>query len=182
MPEQAASSAPQAPSPLVIPDGTSLRIRINQHISTKNSQDGDRFDGTIVHPVTVNGTVVIPEGSTAYGQVVAAERGGRFKGRPELKMTLVALDVNGRHYNLDTSTIIRTKSGKGKRTAAFIGGGAGAGMLIGGVASGGVGLVVGGLTGAAAGTLGAAFTGHRDIDIPAESVLDFRLDQPIQLQ
>jgi hypothetical protein len=181
-PDAQAANTPPAPAPIVIPDGTSLRIRINEHISTKTSQDGDKFDGTIVSPVTVNGTVVIPEGSTAYGQVVAAERGGRFKGRPELKLTLVALDVKGRRYNLDTSTVTRTKNGKGKRTAAFIGGGAGAGMLIGGVASGGVGLLVGGLTGAAAGTLGAAFTGHRDIDIPAEAVINFRLDQPIQLQ
>ena len=180
--EQATNSAPQAPASVVIPDGTALRIRIDQHISTKTSEDGDRFSGTIVQPVSVNGTAVIPAGSIAHGQVVAAERGGRFKGRPELKLTLVALDVNGRHYNLDTSSVVRTQNGKGKRTAAFIGGGAGAGMLIGGVASGGVGLLVGGLTGAAAGTMGAAFTGHRDIDIPAETVMTFRLDQPIQLQ
>jgi hypothetical protein len=55
-------------------------------------------------------------------------------------------------------------------------------MLIGGVASGGVGLLIGGLTGAGAGTLGAAFTGNRDIDIPAETVMTFRLAQPIQLR
>jgi hypothetical protein len=165
----------------VVPDGTSLRIRVNQHISTKSSQAGDRFDGEIVHPVTVNGAVVIPAGSIAHGQVVAAHRGGRFKGQAELGLTLVALDVNGQHYNLDTNTVARSRKGKGKRTAAFIGGGAGAGMLIGGIASGGVGLLVGGLTGAGAGTLGAAFTGHRDIDIPAETVMTFRLDQSIQL-
>lgn len=176
------ASATPKPEPVVVPGGTSLRIRINQQISVKTSHAGDPFDGTIVDPVVVNGTEVIPAGSLARGRVVQAKRRGRFKGSSELELTLTGLDVNGRHYSLDTSTVVRTKNGKGKRTAAFIGGGAGVGMLIGGVASGGVGLLIGGLTGAGAGTAGAAFTGNRDIEIPAETVMTFRLDQPIQLR
>ena len=58
---------------------------------------------------------------------------------------------------------------EGQADSGFIGGGAGVGMLIGGVASGGVGLLIGGLSGAGAGTLGAAFTGNKDINIPAET-------------
>ena len=143
---------------------------------------GDPFDGTIVSPVAVDGVEVIPAGSIARGRVVAAHKRGHFKGRSVLELTLTGLDVNGRHYRLDTGTVVRTKKGKGKRTAAFIGGGTGVGMLIGGVASGGVGLLIGGLSGAGAGTLGAAFTGNKDIDIPAETVMTFKLDQPIQLR
>jgi hypothetical protein len=178
---QEASNAPQ-PAPVVVPDGTTLHIRINQRISVKTSHEGDPFDGTIVSPVAVNGVEVIPAGSIARGRVVASHKRGHFKGRSVLELTLTGLDVNGRHYRLDTGTVVRTKNGKGKRTAAFIGGGAGVGMLIGGVASGGVGLLIGGLSGAGAGTLGAAFTGNKDIDIPAETVMSFRLDQPIQLR
>jgi len=170
------------PAPVVVPDGTVLRIRVNQRISVKTSHAGDAFDGTIVSPVAVNGVEVIPAGSIARGRVVASHKRGHFKGRSVLELTLVGLDVNGRHYRLDTGTVVRTKKGKGKRTAAFIGGGTGVGMLIGGVASGGVGLLIGGLSGAGAGTLGAAFTGNKDIDIPAETVMSFRLDQPIRLQ
>ena len=77
---------------------------------------------------------------------------------------------------------MRSKKGKGKRTAGFIGGGAGLGMLIGGVASGGVGLLAGGLAGAGAGTAAAAFTGNRDLDIPAESLLRFKLADDLTLQ
>ncbi|HTD55396.1 MAG TPA: hypothetical protein VK670_08435 [Silvibacterium sp.] len=179
---QQASSAPPQPAPVVVPEGTTLRIRINQHISVKTSHAGDSFDGTIVDPVTANGSEVIPAGSLAQGRVVEAHRRGHFKGRSVLELRLVGLDVNGRHYRVDTSTVARTKKGKGKRTAAFIGGGAGLGMLIGGIASGGAGLVIGGLSGAGAGTLGAAFTGNRDIDIPAETVMSFRLAQPIELR
>ena len=179
--EQQASNAPQ-PAPVVVPEGTELRIRINQRISVKTSHEGDPFDGTIVSPVAVNGIEVIPAGSIARGRVVASHKRGHFKGRSVLELTLTGLDVNGRHYRLDTGTVVRTKKGKGKRTAAFIGGGTGVGMLIGGVASGGVGLLIGGLSGAGAGTLGAAFTGNKDIDIPAETVMTFKLDQPIQLR
>lgn len=177
---QQAANVPQ-PGP-VVPEGTVLRIRVNQRISVKTSHAGDAFDGTIVEPVAVNGAEVIPAGSTARGRVVEAHKRGHFKGRSILELTLTGLDVNGRHYRLDTGTVVRTKKGKGKRTAAFIGGGTGVGMLIGGVATGGVGLLIGGLSGAGAGTLGAAFTGNKDIDIPAETVMTFRLDQPIQLQ
>lgn len=179
---QQANVAPQQPAPVVVPEGTTLRIRLNQHISVKTSHAGDVFDGTIVDPVMVNGAEVIPAGSPTQGRVVEAHRRGRFKGRSLLELRLVGVDVNGRHYRLDTSTVARTKKGKGKRTAAFIGGGAGLGMLIGGIATGGAGLVIGGLSGAGAGTLGAAFTGNRDIDIPAETVMSFRLAQPVELR
>jgi hypothetical protein len=130
----------------------------------------------------VNGVTAIPAGSRAEGVVLRSHRRGHFKGRSILQLTLTGLDVNGRHYQIDTRSLTRTKKGKGKRTAAFIGGGSGLGMLIGGVATGGVGLVIGGLSGAGAGTLGAAFTGNRDINLPAESIVRFRLSQPIQLQ
>ena len=179
---QQAESAPPQPAPVIVPARTVLAIRINQHIQVKRAHAGDRFDGTMVRPVVVDGATVIPEGSLARGEVVEAHRRGHFKGRSVLELTLIGIDVNGRHYRLDTGTLVRTKKGKGKRTAAFIGGGTGVGMLIGGVATGGVGLLIGGLSGAGAGTLGAAFTGNRDIDIPAESVMSFRLAQPIQLR
>ena len=83
--------------------------------------------------------------------------------------------LNGTRYELDTRDNVRTKKGKGKRSAAFIGGGAGLGMLVGGVATGGVGLLVGGLAGGGAGTLVGGLTGNRDIVIPAESIVDFKL-------
>ncbi len=64
----------------------------------------------------------------------------------------------------------------------MIGGGAGLGMLVGGVATGGVGLVVGGLVGGGAGTAAAGLTGNRDLDIPAESIVRFKLADDLVLQ
>ena len=55
-------------------------------------------------------------------------------------------------------------------------------MLIGGVASGGTGLLIGGLAGGGAGTAAAGLTGNRDLDIPAESIVHFKLADDLTLQ
>jgi hypothetical protein len=192
---QADASAQPAPSPapagepvirpadVNIAAGTNLIIRINQHISVKTSRAGDHFDGEIAEPVVGdNNSVVIPKGAPVSGVVVASHRRGHFKGSSILELRLTYLTLNGSRYALDTSDLTRTKKGKGKRSAAFIGGGSGLGMLVGGVATGGVGLLVGGLVGAGAGTAVGGLTGNRDIEIPAESIVRFRLADNLVVQ
>ena len=141
----------------------------------------EHFTGEIVEPVMRNGTVLIPRGTHVRGRIDEAHRRGHFKGRSVLELRLVSMTLNGNEYGLDTRDTVRSKKGKGKRSAAFIGGGAGMGMLIGGLATGGVGLLVGGLAGGGAGALGAAFTGNKDLSIPAESVVTFRLQDALTL-
>ena len=155
---------------------------MSQTLNVKHASAGEPFTGTVVNPIVVDGNTVIPSGATAEGMVVQAHKRGHFKGQSYIQLTLTGLNVHGQHYRIDTSSLTRTKKGKGKRSAAFIGGGAGLGMLVGGVATGGVGLLVGGLAGGGAGTLGAAFTGNRDIKLPAETILTFRLADPIELR
>lgn len=155
---------------------------MNQTINVKHAAAGEPFSGTIVNPIVVDGNTVIPSGSAAEGEVVAAHKRGHFKGASVLQLRLTGMDVNGQHYRIDTSSITHSKKGKGKRSAAFIGGGSGLGMLIGGLATGGTGLLIGGLAGAGAGTGVAAFTGNKDITIPAESVVNFKLAEPVQLR
>ena len=166
-----------------IPAGTSLAIRINQHISVKTSRAGDHFDGEVVEPVADAGNrVVVPRGTPVAGIIDASHRRGHFKGASILELRLTSMTLNGTRYPLDTRDLTRTKKGKGKRSAAFIGGGTGLGMLVGGVASGGVGLLVGGLAGAGAGTAAAGLTGNRDIEIPSESIVRFRLADDLVVQ
>lgn len=172
-----------APAPLPeVPAGTVLAIRMSQTINVKNAEAGQPFTGTIVNPIMVDGNTVVPSGATAEGIVVQAHKRGHFKGASTLQLTLTGLNINGQHYRIDTSDVTRTKKGKGKRSAAFIGGGTGLGMLIGGVATGGVGLLVGGLAGAGAGTGVAGLTGNKDVTIPAESVVNFKLAAPIHIR
>jgi hypothetical protein len=180
VPAPAPAPAPQPP-PLVLPRGTRLEVRLNRTIDVKHTESGDHFTGSLAQAVVVGNTVAVPQGSGATGEVLLAHKRGRFKGQSTLALTLTRLDVNGTAYRIDTGTLARSKKGKGKRTAALIGGGAGMGMLIGGIATGGVGLLVGGLAGGGAGALGAAFTGNRDLSIPAETVVTFRLQDALTL-
>lgn len=185
-PQQAdapAKTTAMHPAEIDLPRGTQLAIRINQHISVKSSRPGDRFDGEIAEPVNgPNGNIVIPRGTPVGGEIVAAHSRGRFKGASILELRLTSLTLNGTQYPIETSDFTRTKRGKGKRTAAFIGGGAGLGMLVGGLASGGTGLLIGGLSGAGAGTAAGALTGNRDIEIPSESLIRFRLTNDLVLR
>jgi hypothetical protein len=184
VPAPLAGAAPIVrPADVNIAAGTNLTIRINQRISVKTSHAGDRFDGEVVEPVVGdNDRVVIPRGSPVTGVVVASHRRGHFKGSSILELRLTYLTLNGTRYALDTRDLTQTKKGKGKRSAAFIGGGAGLGMLVGGVASGGVGLLVGGLVGAGGGTALGGLTGNRDIEIPAESIVRFKLADNLVVQ
>jgi hypothetical protein len=178
----AQAPAPPPPISLTIPAGTELSIRINQHISVKHAHAGDRFTGEVVEPVVSNGSEVIPRGTHVQGRIDEAHRRGHFEGRSVLELRLVSMTLNGNQYALDTHDNVSTKKGKGKRTGAFIGGMTGAGMLIGGIATGGVGLAIGGAAGAGAGTLLAGATGNRDIEIPAESIMHFRLADDLVVQ
>ena len=175
------TSAP--PPPVDVAAGTELTIRIDQRISVKTSHSGDTFTGEIVNPVTdASGNVIIPQGTPVNGVVDVSRRGGRFKGSSTLDLRLTALTLNGTSYPLRTADLERYQKGKGKRSAALIGGGSGLGMLVGGLTHGGVGLLAGGLVGGGAGTAGAAFTGNHNLDIPAESAVRFKLRDELVLQ
>ena len=144
---------------------------------------GEKFTGEIVEPVKDDGgNTVIPKGARVRGKVVAVKAPGRFKGAGTLSLRLTALTLNGKEYPLDTSRLSERKKGKGKRTAAFIGGGTGLGAIIGGAAGGGTGALIGGLAGAGAGTAGAGLTGNRDLVIPAEAIIRFKLSDELVIQ
>jgi hypothetical protein len=167
------------PANVTLPAGTGLAIRINQRIDVKHAAPGQRFTGVLSENISQDGKVVLPRGTQVRGVIDAAHRRGHFKGRSVLELRLTSLVSNGQTYPLETADFVASKKGKGKRTAGFIGGTAGVGMLIGGIASGGVGLAVGGLAGGGLGTLLAGATGNRDIVIPAESLVRFRLQDDL---
>jgi len=184
-PVQAVEPTPQAPppppQPVVVPAGTILTVTTNQALSTKSVQTGTAFTGSIRTPITLNGKMAIPVGSDVTGIVQDAKKAGKFKGGASLTLALDSVTVRGHRYNIVTEYFAQESKGKGKRTAGMIGGGAGVGAAIGGLAGGGKGAAIGALAGATAGTVGA-MTGNRDIELPAESALTFKLDRPLTLQ
>ena len=175
------SSAKSARSGLVVPSGTTLTVRLGEALSSKDSQPGQTFTASLVNPVEADGRPAIPAGATATGTVVAAHAAGKFKGASLLEIRLDSVTIRGKQYPIQTSAVEREQKGKGKRSAAMIGGGAGAGALIGALAGGGKGAAIGALVGGGAGTAGAAYTGKADVTLPAESALTFKLEAPLEV-
>jgi hypothetical protein len=151
-------------------------VTINQQLSASKNNVGDGFSGELAAPLqSSGGGTVFPRGTSISGTVVAAKGRGRFKGAGDLGISIT--EIGG--HRVSTNTYERAEKGKGKRTATVIGGGAGLGALIGGLAGGGKGALIGSLAGAGAGTAGAAYTGNKDVVIPAESVISFHLTAPV---
>jgi hypothetical protein len=174
--------APTPPPPIVVPAGTVLSIRTTGPISTNDAKANQEFQASVAKPVVVGGHTVIPVGAPAAGVILKAESAGRVKGEGGLTLQLTSLTIHGQPYRVKTSVASQESKSRGKRSAAMIGGGGGAGALIGGLAGGGKGAAIGALAGAAAGTAGATMTGKRDVTIPAETVLDFKLNEKLVLR
>jgi hypothetical protein len=170
------------PKALVVPADTVIEVVLDQTISSKTSKSGDKFSATVESPVEVEGRVVIPRGARAQGVVNDAKAAGRFKGGAALSLTLTNVTINGKEHEIQTSAAMSSSKGKGKRTAVMVGGGAAGGAAIGAIAGGGKGAGIGALIGAAAGTGGAGFTGNRDITLAAETALQFKLLQPLDIR
>jgi len=173
---------PPPPKPIVVPADTVLTVVLDQAVGSKISTPGQAFSATVQAPVEVDGRLAIPKGSRASGIVKNAKPAGRFKGAATLSLTLTSVTVKNEDYNIQTTATTEASKGKGKRTAAMVGGGAGGGALIGGLAGGGKGALIGGLIGAAAGTGGAGLTGNRDITLAAETQLTFKLVEPLEIK
>ena len=175
-----AASAPEPP-PIIVRAGKDLTVTLDQSVSSKDANPGDPFDASLAEPVTDNGEVVIPSGARAKGTIIDAKSAGRFRGNAALVIALESITVRGQTYRLRTSSIEESSKARGKRTAIGAGGGAAFGALIGAIAGGGKGAAIGAAAGAGAGTAGAGFTGNRDITIPAETRLTFKLREPLRL-
>lgn len=190
-PPGAAQAAPGAqianprPSPapeIVIPRGTALRVRLSHAVSTEANRPGDPFTATLDEALVIDGKTVLAKGTGLRGTIRESDDSGRLTGRAVLALTLESVAWNGRTYALRTETHRSVSASHKKRNAVLVGGGSGLGALLGGIAGGGRGGLIGAGAGAAAGTAGAAATGRREIRIPAESVLGFRLREPLWIE
>ncbi|HYL64019.1 MAG TPA: hypothetical protein VE077_15495, partial [Candidatus Methylomirabilis sp.] len=161
--------------PLIVPADTEITVVLDQTLSSKTSTSGQTFTATVQSPVEVDGKVAIPKGARASGIVKDAKPAGRFKGGAGLSLALTSIEIEGKDHAVETSNATMSSTGKGKRTAVLVGGGAAGGAGIGALAGGGKGAAIGALIGAAAGAGGAGLTGNRDITLPAETALSFKL-------
>ena len=156
-----------------VPAGAKISVVTDQSVSSKTAKIGQTVSGTVAQDVTSGGKVVIPKGSAAKLTVSGVQASGRLSTPAKLYLRLRSVTVGGKTYTFATSSAGRTEGGKGKRDAGFIGGGAAGGAIIGALAGGGKGAAIGAAAGAGAGTAGAAATGKKDIEFPAETRLAF---------
>jgi hypothetical protein len=171
----------RAAEPVPIPNGTPLHVRLNSTVDTNQVRSGDQFSATVSVPVIEDGKTLIPRGAEVTGLVVDAKPSGHLLGVAHLQLALTSVEVGDKAYDLRTSAAYRSGRNHNKHNWLWIGGGGGGGALIGAIAAGGKGALIGGPIGAGAGTAVAYFTGKRNIRIPAEAPLTFRLAQPISL-
>jgi hypothetical protein len=160
---------------ITVPEGTELTVVLDQSLSTMGNRTGDTFQASIAVPIVIDGKTAIPKDARVKGHVVDAQASGRLSGIARLVLTLDSVGVDGESFNIATDDEGRIGKNHNKRNGILIGGGAGLGALIGGIAGGGKGVLIGSAAGAGAGTAGAAYTGKKDIRVPAETSLTFRL-------
>ncbi len=188
-PESAAPAPAATPAPppppreIVIPSGTQVSVRTNENIDSKTASPGQAFSAVISQSVIDDsGAVAIPRGSPAT-LVIKQASAGKIKSN-ELVLDLKSVSVHGRDYAVETGSYIQKgKSGVGanKRTALFAGGGTALGAVIGAIAGGGKGAAIGAASGAAAGAGGQVLT-RGSVKVPAETILTFQLQAPLQLE
>ena len=177
----AVAGAAQNVKRITVPAGTRILIRMIDSIDTTKQKAGFRFSASLETNLQAEDVVVAPRGTTVYGKLVSAESAGRMKGSSELELELTDIMINNTAYPLLTSTYEIKGKGEGGNTAKKVVGGAGLGALIGGLAGGGKGAGIGALIGVAGGTAVAGSKKGQQLSIPSETLLEFRLQQPVAL-
>ena len=161
--------------------GDTLTIRLNSELNSGKNTAGLRFYGVLEQAVTHNGKTLVPKGATVEGYIREASTSGRLAGRAQFHLYLDGLTIEGKRYSITTQPEVRMGQEHKRRNTTMIGGGAALGTVIGAIAGGGKGAVVGAASGAAIGTAGAVTTGKKEILIPAETVVTFRLRDQVVL-
>jgi hypothetical protein len=165
-----------------VPSGSAMVVTLDQSVSSKDARTGQRLDGTVAQNVVVDGKVAVPKGSRARLSVADVQESGRLSTPAKLWLKIDSIEVKGRTYRTSTRWSGQTGENHNKRNVVAIGGGTGAGALIGGLAGGGKGALIGAAVGAGAGTAGAAATGKKDVTFPAETKLRFVTTKPIKVR
>ena len=169
---------PPQPRQVEVPASSTLTVRMIDGVDASVNSAGEIFHASLESPLVVDNDVVVPRGADIYVRLVSASSAGRMKGKSELHLELVKMEFQGRSYPLVSSTYSVTGS-SAARTPRRRWGGAALGAIIGAIAGGGKGAGIGAGVGAAGGAIYQGATKGKQVKIPAETRLDFQLDQPV---
>jgi hypothetical protein len=169
----------------VLSAGTELAVRTNEAIDSKVAKENQTFSAEVAQDILgASGVVVVPKGSAAELVIRKLSSGG-VTGSPDMALDVQALTVAGRRYLVSTADLeekSNTGIGMNKRTGEMMGGGAVLGTILGAVAGGGKGAAIGALAGTAGGAGAQVLFKGKEVRVPAETILNFKLDQPVSLQ
>lgn len=166
---------------VTLPAGQSLLVRMIDGVDSSKNHVGDIFHASLETDLNVNGQLVARKGTDVYGRLATAEAAGKFAGKSELQLELTRIVIDGRDYPLVSSDYVAQGKGRGGDTAKKVGGGAVLGAVIGAIAGGGKGAAVGAAAGSAAGAGVQIITKGEQVKVPSESLLEFRLQQPVTI-
>jgi hypothetical protein len=175
----ARAAAPTTAGGVEVPSGTEMDVRLTNALNSGTVQVEDRFEGTTLVDVNINGRIVIPAGSVMRGVVSSVEPATRTNRTAKMTVSFDQVTVNGRVYPI-RGTVTQAIQGEGiKGETGRIATGAGAGAILGGILGGVKGAVLGAVIGG--GGITAATEG-KEIDLPQGTVLRVRLDSPVSIQ
>ena len=169
------------PAFVTIPAGTQIFVRTIDSIDSSSNQVGDRFQATLEEPLTVEGNVVVPQDAIVYGRLAGSKDSGTFTGRPQLRLELIGIAVNGKMVPVVTGEYEATGKSRGASTARRTLGGAALGAIIGAAADGGEGAAIGAGVGAGAGAGSEIVIRGDQVKVPSESLLDFTLQADLSI-
>ncbi len=175
-------SGQAVPSRLRLQAGTFVTVRVDQMLSSDKNQVGDAFSATLTRPLVADGVVVAQRGQIIGGRVAEAQKAGRVTGVSHLAVQLTDLTlVDGQQMPIETELTNLTGPTSKARDAGAIAGTTVLGAAVGGAAALGPGAAIGAGAGLIAGTVGVLVTrGHATVIYP-ESILTFRLSDPITI-
>jgi hypothetical protein len=167
---------------VTLPAGTTIPVRITQTLSSATAQQGQSFSGALASDLTADGLVAIRQGTTVNGRVTAVQEAAHYKGSSLLSVELVSINRRGDALSVATQPYSVEGKGRGKNTAAKVGGGAAIGAIIGAIAGGGRGAAIGSAAGAGVGAGANTITRGEQVQIPSESVVNFTLTDTLTIR
>jgi len=172
---------------MTVDGGTNVFVTLDQELSTKSSQVGDRFTTTLTAPVGVGNLVALSAGTRISGHVTAVQKSGEPGEAAVLNVEFDDVMVDGEYYPVSMSVAEANPRMEGRdntaEKAGKIGVGAAAGAILGRVIGGNkTGTIVGGVVGAAAGS--ALILGSADSDaiLDSGSAMTLTLDVPLTVR